>query len=179
LFLDSTQEISQVDKHLARDITNEYKPCILVVNKWDLAKDRADTEDYHDYIDKLLSGMSYAPICFITASEGKNVQALVDLARHLHKQAGTTVTTAKLNKTLQEITAKRAPSARQKMGLPKIYYGTQVAANPPTLLLFVNNPDAIDENYRRYLINRLREVLPYPEVPIRLLIRHHHDSQPE
>ena len=65
------------------------------------------------------------------------------------------------------------------MGLPKIYYGTQVAVNPPTLLLFVNNPDAIDENYRRYLINRLRDVLPYSEVPIRLLIRHHRDSQPD
>jgi len=179
LFLDSTSEISQVDKHLARDISNEYKPCILVVNKWDLAKDRADTQAYHEYIDKLLAGLSYAPICFITATEGKNVPALVDLARHLHKQAGTTVTTATLNKSLQEITAQRAPSARQKMGLPKIYYGTQVAANPPTLLLFVNNPDAIDENYRRYVINRLREVLPYPEVPIRLLIRHHRDSPSE
>ena len=179
LFLDSTQEISQVDKHLARDISNEYKPCIIVINKWDLAKDRADTQAYHEYIDKLLTGLSYAPICFITASEGKNVQALVDLARHLHKQAGTLVTTAKLNKTLQAITAKRAPAARQKTGLPKIYYGTQVAVYPPTLLLFVNNPDAIDENYRRYLINRLRDVLPYPEVPIRLLIRHHRDSQPE
>jgi GTP-binding protein len=179
LFLDSTSEISQVDKHLARDISNEYKPCILVVNKWDLAKDRADTQAYHEYIDKLLTGLSYAPICFITATEGKNVQALVDLARHLHKQAGTIVPTAKLNKALQQITTKRAPSARQKMGLPKIYYGTQVAANPPTLLLFVNNPDAVDENYRRYLINRLRDALPYPEVPIRLLVRHHRDTQRE
>ena len=105
--------------------------------------------------------------------------SLVDLARHLHKQAGTTVPTAKLNKALLEITTKRAPSARQKVGLPKIYYGTQVASYPPTLLLFVNHPDAIDENYRRYLINRLRDLLPYPEVPIRLLIRHHRESPPE
>ncbi len=179
LFLDSTQEISQVDKHLARDISNEYKPCIIVINKWDLAKDRADTDAYHDYIDKLLTGLSYAPICFITAREGKNVQALVDLARNLHKQACTMAPTAKLNKALQQITVMRAPAARQKIGLPKIYYGTQVAAKPPTLLLFVNNPEAVDENYRRYLINRLRDTLPYPEVPIRLLIRHHRDSQME
>jgi GTPase len=176
LFLDSTSEISQVDKRLARDIANEYKPCIIVVNKWDLAKDRADTEAYHEYIDKLLTGLSYAPICFVTASEGKNVQSLVDLAQNLHKQACTMVTTANVNKALQEITKERAPSARKKVGLPKIYYGTQVSANPPTLLLFVNHPDALDENYRRFVINRLRDLLPYPEVPIRLLVRHHRES---
>jgi GTP-binding protein len=147
-----------------------------VVNKWDLAKDRADTEDYHAYIDKLLPGLNFAPICFVTASEGKNVQSLVDLARNLHKQTQTMVTTANINKALQEITQQRTPSARKKVGLPKIYYGTQVAANPPTLLLFVNNPDALDENYRRFVINRLRDLLPYPEVPIRLLVRHHRES---
>ncbi|MBN2376204.1 MAG: ribosome biogenesis GTPase Der [Sedimentisphaerales bacterium] len=177
LFLDAIAEISQVDKKLAHTISEEYKPCIIVVNKWDLAKDRSDTDQYTDYIDKLLTGLSFAPISFITASEGKNVKSLLDLARQLHKQSRTEVTTAQINKAIQAITSERTPSARRKVGLPKIYYGTQVAIAPPTLLLFVNHPDNIDENYRRFFVNRLRDLLPFSEVPIRLLFRGHHENQ--
>ena len=53
----------------------------------------------------------------------------------------------------------------------KIYYATQVEVAPPTIVLVVNNPDFVDESYKRFMINRFRELLPYPEVPIRLLIR--------
>ena len=53
----------------------------------------------------------------------------------------------------------------------KIYYATQVQVAPPTIALFVNHPDYVDASYQRYVVNRFRELLPYPEVPIRLLIR--------
>ncbi len=171
LLLDAIAMISQVDKKLARTVVDHYKPCIIVVNKWDLAKDRATTEQYGEYLSQLMPGLDYAPISFITATEGKNVQSLLDLAANLHKQACATVSTAQLNKALTAITSERTPSARRKVGLPKIYYGTQVAQAPPTLLLFVNNPSYLDENYQRFLINRLRDLLPFAEVPIRLLLR--------
>ncbi|KPK74371.1 MAG: hypothetical protein AMJ79_14345 [Phycisphaerae bacterium SM23_30] len=171
LLLDALAMISQVDKKLARTVVDNYKPCILVVNKWDLAKDRATTGQFAEYISRLLTGLDYAPISFITATEGKNVQSLLDLAANLYKQAHAAVTTAQLNKALVAVTSERAPAARRKVGLPKIYYGTQVANAPPTLLLFVNNPAYLDENYQRYLINRLRDLLPFAEVPIRLLLR--------
>ncbi|MCP4710529.1 MAG: ribosome biogenesis GTPase Der, partial [Planctomycetes bacterium] len=122
-------------------------------------------------INLLMPGLSYAPISFITATEGKNVQSLLDLAGNLYKQAHATVTTGQLNKAITAITAERTPSARHKIGMPKIYYGTQVSQSPPTLMLFVNNPSFLDENYQRFLINRLRDLLPFPEVPIRLLLR--------
>ncbi|MCF7958495.1 MAG: ribosome biogenesis GTPase Der [Phycisphaerae bacterium] len=179
MFIDASADISQVDKKLANFIVEEYKPCILVINKWDLAKDIAVTDDYEEYIDKMLPGLSYAPICFITATEGKNIQSLVDLAIHMYKQSNFKVTTGQLNKAIQSITAERAPSARKKIGLPRIYYATQVAINPPTLLLFVNKPDYIDENYQRFLINRLRDLLPYSEIPIRLFLRGRKDRHDE
>ena len=135
--------------------------------------DQTDTQKYGDYLDEALPGLGYAPISFITASEGKNVPKLLELAKQLYKQSTTSVTTSRLNKALKLVTSQRAPSARRKTGLPRIYYGTQVGTQPPTLLLFVNNPSAIDDNYRRYLISHLREILPFSEVPIRLLLRHH------
>jgi len=177
LFLDAIAEISQVDKKLARYINDQYKPCVLVVNKWDLAKERATTQDYAEYIEKLLPGLSYAPISFITATQGRNVQSLLDLAAQLHKQAKLELGTARINKALEAISAQRAPAARRKVGLPRIYYGTQVSTAPPTLLLFVNDPSSFDDNYQRFLINRLREQFGFSEVPIRLLLRHHHANQ--
>ncbi len=172
-FMDAIEPVSQVDKKLARFIADEYKPCVIVINKWDMVIDQTDTQKYGDYLDEALPGLGYAPISFITASEGKNVPKLLELAKQLYKQSTTSVTTGRLNKALKLVTSQRAPSARRKTGLPRIYYGTQVGTQPPTLLLFVNNPSAIDDNYRRYLISHLREILPFSEVPIRLLLRHH------
>jgi len=171
MFIDATADVSQVDKKLARFIVDEYKPCIIVINKWDLAKDLAVTEDYAEYLDKMMPGLNYAPISFITATEGKNIQSLLDLAAGLYKQSNATVTTPQLNKAIKSITDQRVPSSKKKVGLPKIYYGTQIAVTPPTLLLFVNKPDFIDDNYRRFLTNRFRDILPFAEVPIRLLVR--------
>ncbi|MCH9021467.1 MAG: ribosome biogenesis GTPase Der [Planctomycetes bacterium] len=177
LFIDSTVPISQVDKKLARTICDEFKACILVVNKWDLAKDAATTDQYREYLDKVLPGLGYAPICFITASDGKNVHSLLDLSMGVYKQITTTVSTGRLNKAMGVILSERAPSIKGKSRLPKIFYATQVANCPPTILLFVNNPAKFDENYMRYLVNRLRQLLPFADVPIRLFLRHHHTQR--
>ncbi len=172
LFLiDSTLKISQVDKKLAHLIAEEYKPCILVVNKWDLAKDVASTDDYAEYLGKVLTGLRHAPIAFTTAKDAKNVQSVLDLAAELYKQASVKISTGKLNKAIKMLAEERVGGSRKKGGYPKIYYGTQVAANPVSLLLFVNRPELFDETYQRFAIGRLREWLGIEEVPIRLLLR--------
>ncbi|MHC4156735.1 MAG: ribosome biogenesis GTPase Der, partial [Planctomycetota bacterium] len=163
-----TEEVSQVDKKLARFISEEYKSCIMVVNKWDLAKEVAVTGDYEDYLTKLLPVLKCAPIAFTTATEARNVQSVLDLASEIFKQATTWVPTGKLNKAFEIIKAEKTPPARRKAGWPRIYYATQIAINPVTMLMFVNNPELFDEHYRRFIIGRLRELLPMDEVPIRL-----------
>ncbi|MHC4344139.1 MAG: ribosome biogenesis GTPase Der, partial [Planctomycetota bacterium] len=86
LFLiDATEEVSQVDKKLARFISEEYKSCIMVVNKWDLAKEVAVTGAYEDYLTKLLPVLKCAPIAFTTATEARNVQSVLDLASEIFK----------------------------------------------------------------------------------------------
>ncbi len=175
LFLiDATVTVSQVDKKIAKFIADEYKSCILVINKWDLAKGSAITGDYEDYLTKLLPGLRYTPIAFTTATEAKNVQSVLDLAAEIFKQTTTLIPTGKLNKVFEAIKAEHVGSGKKgKGGQPKIYYATQIAVNPVTLLMFVNRPELFEENYRRYIINRLRELLPIDEVPIRLLFRKH------
>jgi len=175
LLIDATVPVSQVDKKVARFIADEYKSCILVVNKWDLAKEIAVTGDYEEYLTKLLPGLKYAPIAFTTATEAKNVQSVLDLAAAIYKQSTTWIPTAKLNKAFAIIKTEKAGAAKRKGGWPKIYYTTQVAVNPITILMFVNTPELFEENYRRFIIGRLRELLPIDEVPIRLLARSHRE----
>ncbi len=175
LFLiDATLPVSQVDKKLARFIAEEHKSCIIVVNKWDLAKDSAATSDYEEYLTKLLPGLKYAPIAFTTATEAKNIQSVLDLAAEIFKQTTTWIPTPRLNKVFEEIKAEGVGAAkRRSAGWPKIYYVTQVAVNPITMLMFVNKPGLFDENYRRFIVNRLQSMLPIEEVPLRLLARPH------
>ena len=171
LFLiDATLKVSQVDKKLARFIVEQFKPCILVINKWDLAKDFAETEDYGEYLSKVLPGLAYAPIAFTTATEGKNIQSVLDLAGELFKQAAARIPTGVLNRAVKEIAAQKVGGSR-KTGMPKIYYATQVATGPVTLLLFVNRPEFFDASFHRFCTNKLRELLGIEEVPVRLLLR--------
>ncbi|MBL7185626.1 MAG: ribosome biogenesis GTPase Der [Phycisphaerae bacterium] len=174
--IDATLPLSQVDKKLARFISEEYKSCVLVVNKWDLAKESAVTEDYEEYLTKVLPGLKYAPLAFTTASEARNVQSVLDLATEIFKQTTTWIPTAKLNKAFEIIREERISAAkRSTRGWPKIYYATQIAVNPITILMFVNKPELFEENYLRFVVNRLRSMLPIEEVPIRLLTRRHRE----
>jgi len=171
LLIDATEPVSQVDKKLTAFIADEYKACILVINKWDLAKGKASSDDYADYLTKTLPQLSYAPIAFTTATESKNIQSVLDLARELYKQATTKISTSKLNKAIEQISSQRPGGKSKTSGFPKIYYATQVATKPVTILLFVNKTEFFGENYKRFLIGRLRDHLGFAEVPIRLLIR--------
>ncbi len=172
--IDAAVPVSQVDKKLAKLIAEENKSCIIIINKWDLAKDSAATEDYQEYLSKVLPGLKYAPIAFTTATEAKNIQSVLDLTMEIFKQTTTWVPTVKLNKAFDIIKQEKIGTAKgKKKGWPKIYYVTQIAINPITLLMFVNRPELFEENYRRFIVNRLRTLLPVEEVPIRLLARKH------
>jgi len=174
LIIDSTVPISQVDKKLARFIADEYKSCILVVNKWDLAKEQATTGQYRDYLTAVLPGLKYAPIAFTTATEAKNVQSMLDLAATMFKQANTTIATAKLNKVFEVIKKQRIGGRKgNRGGKARIYYATQIASNPITILMFVNRPELFDEGLKKYIIGRLRDMLAISEVPLRLSTRSH------
>jgi GTP-binding protein len=174
--IDAAAPVSQVDKKLARFIAEEHKSCIIIINKWDLAKDSAATDDYQEYLTKLLPGLKYAPIAFTTATEAKNIQSVLDLTAEIFKQTTMWIPTAKLNKAFEIIKQEKIGTAKgRKKGWPKIYYVTQVAVNPVTILMFVNRPELFEENYRRFIISRLRSILPIEEVPIRLLARKHRE----
>ncbi len=169
IFFDPTEGVTRVEKRLAAQVADEYKPCIFVVNKWDLMHPMP-TRRMASAIRSHLRNMPYVPIVFISAKTGKNVKALLDMAWQLHDQAGQRLNTGQVNRILEELLEAHAPPIRRNRR-PKIYYGTQVSTRPPTLVLFCNDPELFDATYQRYLLSGFRERSPYPEVPIRMFLR--------
>ena len=178
LMLDASAEISKVDKQIGDEIAEESKPCIIVANKWDLSGGKVATGAWGEYCNDRLRGLVWAPIAFITAREGRNVLAVIDLAQHLFKKAQARVGTGALNRTLEGIRERHLPAARGGK-IPKIFYATQVACSPPTFVMFVNDPELFPRDFRRYIENRFREELPFAELPVRIFYRSRESSPRE
>ncbi|MEM6459067.1 MAG: ribosome biogenesis GTPase Der [Planctomycetota bacterium] len=171
LLIDAAVPVSQVDHQLVGEINKHHRPTVIVVNKWDLAEAEHTRESYAEYLDQTLKGLSFAPIVFVSAQREEGMREVVAMALNLHDQATHRVSTSKLNQFIELVTAERGPAASKGGKAPKVYYATQLSADPPTVALFVNAPELFDANYQRFLLNRMRDELPFAEVPIRLLVR--------
>ncbi len=170
LFFDATEPISRVDKQLAAYIAEQYKPCIFVVNKWDLVPQQTRAERWVRYLRETFRTMWYVPIAFIVGQTGKNVKALLNHAQLLFDQARNRIGTGPLNRLLRRA-LERHPPPLYKGRPAKIYYATQVGVEPPTIVMFCNNPAAFDQTYQRYLLGAFREDTPFAEVPIKIYLR--------
>jgi GTP-binding protein len=183
LFLDPTQGVARLDKQMADYIAKQYKPCVFVINKWDLiaggdpgAAAQAMSR-YAHVVQHAFRSMSYMPLAFITGQTGKNVKALLNLAQSMFKQAQKRVGTGTLNRVLREAVDAHPPAMRENR-TPRIYYATQVGTAPPTVVLFVNHTALFDATYQRYLLNVFREKLPFHDIPIKLYLRARTQADP-
>jgi GTP-binding protein len=170
LFFDCKQQMSKVDKQLAHYISDQYKPCIFVVNKWDQLAGQMPTERWVRYVREMFPTMAYCPIGFVTGQTGKNVKALLNHAQMLFKQANQRISTGQLNRLVKAALVKHEPPLYQ-LKRPKIYYATQVAEAPPTIVLVCNHPQGFTAPYQRYLLGFLRDHLPFGEIPIKLYLQ--------
>lgn len=169
LLIDAPRDISQVDKNIGDYIITQYKPCLLVVSKWDLAED-VEIEKFIKYVHTRLPGLGFAPLSFISSFSGENIIETIELAQELYKQANTRVSTAELNKVLEHAFTRHRPT-KKKSKISKVYYATQVSVCPPTFVLFVNDKRLFGSDYERYLSNQLRNNLPFSEIPLKFYFR--------
>ncbi len=170
MFFDASRRISKVDRKLVNYIESNFKPCILVVNKWDLMADHMATERWADYLRDNFSTLWNVPIAFITALTGRNVKKLLNHAQMLFKQSHERVSTGELNRIIATAVEHHPPALTSRKKRPKVYYATQIAVAPPTIILKCNDPGAFDNTYRRYLLGVLRDTLSFGEVPIKLVL---------
>jgi len=168
--IDGVHGVSQLDKRIAHEVITRHRPTVVAVNKWDLVKERSSTEKYERYLAEQLPGIHFAPVVFMTAKDGRNVSSCIGLVQSLAKQASQRVGTGELNRAIQVV--KDTVRVRSRPGKqPKIYFATQVDVLPPTIVLMVNRPGWFPPAYRRAIENKLRELLPFPEVPLHVVYR--------
>jgi len=178
MFFDAERSIGRIDKQLTEYILEHHKPAVFVFNKWDLLKGKVETEAFVEYVKKSFPMLDYVPMAFVTAKDGKNVYRVLNLAQQLAKQSRQRVSTGELNRVLRHALEMNPPSQKGKR-LPKVYFASQVATEPPTIVLFTNGPDLFDDVYRRYLLKHFRDQLPFAEVPIKLDFRSRHGGKGE
>lgn len=176
MFFDCTDKITRVDKQLVSEIRDECKPCIFVVNKWDLSEG-TNSEAWAKYLFETFSDMRHVPVAVITGQTGKNVKQLINLAQSIYKQSRFRVPTGELNRLVKAAVKNWPPPMRQNR-TARILFATQVATEPPTIVLKVNDAILFDESWKRYLMGVLREELPFKEIPIKLYFRSRDDQSP-
>ena len=151
-------------------VIENYKPVIFVINKWDLYAGAITTDRWVRYLRSQFPTLAYAPIAFVTGQTGKNVKALLNHSTMLFKQGRERVTTGNLNRLIKAAVEAHQPPMFQNRR-PKIFFATQVAVEPPTVVLMCSDPRAFANDYRRYLLGVFRDHLPYGEVPIKLYLQ--------
>ncbi len=171
LFFDASEPIGKVDKQLADTITEEAKPVVFVVNKWDLYAADVKKQEWEEYLRDTFRTMPWAPIAFVTATKGRTVKAVIDTAQRLYRQSRERTPTARLNTVLRQAVEINRPPADSRGRPVRLYYATQVEVAPPTIVISASAPRSLSEPYRRYLLNAFRKELPFHEVPIRLYVR--------
>jgi len=176
LLIDATTGITSQDAHIAGFILDAWKSCVVLVNKWDaVEKDNYTMEEYSKRIRQDLNFMPYVPLLFISAKTSQRVDKVMPLALQVQEERLVRLTTSKLNQVIHNAQdAHPAPSRGSKQ--LKMYYGTQVRSDPPTFLIYVNDPKLAHFSYRRYLENRLREEYSFLGTPIRIVMKGKKDT---
>jgi GTP-binding protein len=171
LMIDAVDGISAQDAHIAGYVKDEWKSCIVVVNKWDaVEKDTYTMQTFTEKIRNELNFVDYVPILFISAKNGQRVDQVMPLALLVQEERLAHVKTGPLNRILQKAQETHSPTSKTGTSI-KLYYGTQVRTDPPTFMIYCNNPKLAHFTYMRFLENQIRVEYPFTGTPIRIVLK--------
>ena len=165
LLVDATAGISVTDKKIAAIIAEAGRPCIIGINKWDLMQGKTDRTAYIGWLRQELPFLEHAPVVLLSALKGRNIKPLIDGALKLYAASSKKISTGILNRAVRDAMERRSPASQNGRRL-KFFYATQKGSEPPTFLLFVNNPDFVSASYTAYLKKSLRTSLELTGAPI-------------
>ena len=170
--IDVLDGVTEQDLKLAGRIIDEGRAVILVINKWDaIEKDTGTINQYRKEIMARLYFMDWVQMIFISALTGQRVNKILDLVDSSAESHRRRVTTSVINEVIEEAVSWHSPPTSRQGKQGRIYYGTQVSSQPPTITLFVNDPKRFNDNYRRYIDRQFRDQLGFTGTPVRLIWR--------
>ena len=180
LVIDVTSGVTSQDKKIAGLIQESRKPSLVILNKWDLVKPargaKAAMKELIATAREHLFFLDYAPVLIASAATGENVVQLFDLIADVTRASEVRIGTGVLNRMLRAAFDANPPPTIGTRRL-KLFYAAQSkgdaerAIDPPKFILFVNQPKLLAEGYGRYIEGRIRQVEPYPGLPILLTCR--------
>lgn len=177
LIVDGQEGLTDGDKRVAKFSHDAGRPLVIVVNKWDLVeppdgnigKKSDEKRAFLKVIENELPEMSYAPIRFASALEEEGMDALMKCVFQCVESWSVRIPTGPLNRLVQDAVFEK-PLTRKGLNF-KIKYVTQPQTQPPTFVMFCNNPDLFHFSYQRYIENRIRKAFPLTGTPIRIVSR--------
>ena len=171
LIIDATEGVTASDAHIGGYAHESGRSVIILINKWDLVttkrtdgKPPADRAVYEEQVRRSLKYLAYAPVIFISAFEGENLDKVLKAVRRVGGNRRKRVTTGQINRFLETIDFQRAPVPMAKR--MRIFYITQAAVAPPTFVLFVDRDVKLHFAFERFLENQMREAFGFEGTPI-------------
>ncbi len=179
LVIDAVEGLTAQDAHVAGYTIDAGKGLVIAVNKWDLVESKTDRtfDQYVAWIRREVPFLDFAPIVSISARTGQRVDRVLEMAVDVWGERRKRIGTGELNRLLAEATARQVPPVA-KNRRPKLFYATQAGIEPPTFIFFANDAELIHFSYRRYLENRIRDVLGFHGAPIKLVFRNRGAERP-
>lgn len=170
LVLDAVAGPTAQDKKVAALVLKHNKGCVILVNKWDLADGKTTQRQYGPAILKRLPFMGHCPVIFASSLSGYNIRRTIEAIDHVAAQVQTDLPTGILNRVILDAHEKVKPQSVGSRRL-RIYYSTQVGHDPVRIRLFVNSPKLVRDNYKDYIVRKLREYFGLDGAPIILHFR--------
>jgi len=171
LVIESAEIMNEQDMHIAGYIHEALKGIVVVVNKWDLARElEVDKTQCASEIKQKVKFFPDAPIVFASAQFGKGIDQVLSAAKRVYQERQKRLPTPLLNEEMNRVVAAHPPPSLWGKQL-KLSYVTQPGVNPPTFVFFVNDPRLIHFSYQRYLENSLRKAFGFKGTPLKLIFR--------
>lgn len=171
LVLDAASGVTEQDQRIAGFVLDEGRALVLVVNKWDLAREKGRTvETFREHLAAQLSFVPWAPAVFLSALTGWHLDRLWPVVDRTAVNYARRLPTNELNRFIRDAVLQNPPPAKRGQRL-KINFVTQAEKSPPTIVLFVNDPELAHFSYLRHLENQLRARWDFTGTPVRLVCR--------
>jgi len=171
LVLDAVEGLHNQDLKIAALAWEHGRGLIIVVNKWDLKeKDQKTAQEFQKQCEEKAPFFKFVPFVFTSALSGQRVTKILDLIVEVEAERLKRVSTSQVNSILEQLVARRQPPQAAGREV-KLNYATQVETAPPTIAVFGNSPDLVQEHYIRYLHNGFREAWGFNGNPLRVILR--------
>ncbi|MCR4798278.1 MAG: ribosome biogenesis GTPase Der [Lachnospiraceae bacterium] len=178
VMIDATEGVTEQDAKIAGIAHERGKGIIIAVNKWDaVEKDNKTMKEHENKIRQILSFIPYADIIYISAMTGQRLQKIYDTVDRVIENRTMRIQTGVLNEIVAEAVVMQQPPSDKGKRL-KIFYVTQVAVNPPTFVIFVNDKQLMHFSYERYLENRIRDAFGgFMGTTLRFIVRERQEDK--